>query len=228
MIGPAYWTDLDVAELGIFLDGRLIDGGAFYPQPFSLEAQAPGAVLATLGHSDITQYRWLGEDVPVNLEPYVVNGLEVLLADSADYRALKAASNRGSTVALWCDIPIVDQWSIAHAATGQSDWKASRALPWDLSGVTHATRPPVVMIDGVEQALVAASPGAGEAVVPESGGYGVVTTPAGIEGEWLQLWYHPVLRVRVGGCRIVSQAHNALLVSLDVAEVREQLFEVAA
>lgn len=228
MTGPAYWTDLDVAELGIYLDGRFVEGGRVYPQPFGLEAPAPGAVLATLGHSDVMQYRWLGADVPVNLEPYTVPGLELVLADSADYRALVAAANRGSTVALWCDFPVCDQWRIALAATGQTAWKISRTLPWDLAGVTHATRPPVVMIDGVVQTLVASAPAAGEAVVPETGGYGAVETPAGIAGTWLQLWYHPVLRVRIGAHRIIAQRHNELLVSLDVAEVRERLFEVAA
>lgn len=229
MIGPAYWTDMDVTELGIYLDGRWIDGGRFYPQPFGIEAAAPGSVMPTLGHSDVVQYRWLGADVPVNLEPYVATGMLVEVVEEADYRALLAAGNRGAVVDLWCDIPIVDQWSIAHKASGQTTWKSSRQFPWALGGVTHVTRPPMVLIDGVEQTLVSsAGPAAGEVYVPEEGGLSAIETPADISGEWLQLWYSPILRVRVDSARIEIAQHNRVIVSLAISEIRERLFEVAA
>lgn len=216
--------------LGINLAGRWIEGGAIYPQPFALSRASRGVVLPTIGGHDVVQFLSLGADVPINIGPAVVP-VTFQLADEADFWALSEAAASGDVVDAYVDLPITDQWRIGHADSAQTTWKTSRKLPYDgvLSGVTLATRPPVVLIDATEQTVVAsAGPGAGEVYVPDEGDYAEIETPGGIVGTYLKLRYHPIMAVRLDGHDLGYSQHNELIFSTTLTEVRRRRFEVAA
>jgi hypothetical protein len=228
--GGIYTWDTDAGLLGLYVDGRWIEGGAFYPQPLAVSQASRGSVLATIGGTDIVQLVWLGGEVPVNLRPVSVP-VDVVLAHEEDYWAVTEASELGLAVDVYLDLPVTDIWSIAHADAGQTTWKTSRKLPYgsSLTGVSLASRPPTALIDGVAQTVVASSgPGAGEVYVPDSGDYAAIETPTGIAGSYLKLRYPPILRARLVGLQRSLRAHNALAVAFTVEEVMARRFEAVA
>lgn len=209
---PAY-------RLGFRIGSAWIRGQGITP-PHSVEIPSGGVVLATLGRTDVPQYLWMGEDQPINLEPvrlpldFVVNG-------EAGYWALRRVSESGEVVDAYLDLPAEEAWSIPLAASGQTLWKTARRLPWDVPGVTTATRPPKAYIDTTEQTVVAtAGPAAGEVYVPATGGFASIETPSGITGSRLVLRYHPLLSARVTDLRLEYREPNGLRVSCTVEEVR--------
>lgn len=225
--GYLYW-DTRILRLGMYVAGRRIKGGLVHPNRADYSRSAPGVLLSTLGHSDVLQVRWFGGDVPVSLEPISVR-FSMILSDQADADAITEAQSAGAPVDLWLDLVIADQWSIPHAAAGQTQWKTSRKLPYGLDFVTVANRPPRVFIDDTEQTVIHAGvPAAGEVVVPDAGGYAVITTPAGIVGTMLKLRYHPIIVARVTQADYGHEDVNHLNLQVEIEEIRSRLFSVAA
>lgn len=221
--GYIYW-DSRILGLGMYIAGRRIQGGLKHPSGADYSRGMPGVSLATVGGSDVLQQRFFGGDVPLNLEPFNVS-FSMLLVDQADADAILEAVD---AVDLWPDMIIADKWSIPHASAGQTTWKASRRFPWGLGFVTTVNRAPRVFIDSVEQTVIyAGAPAAGEVLVPSVGGYGVITTPAGIEGTYLTLRYHPLFTVRVAQADLRHNDVNDLTVDVTISEVRSQLYSVA-
>lgn len=219
--------DTRILGLGFYIDGRRIKGGFLHP-PASYSTAPSGISLPTLGHSDVVQHRWFGEDVPVNLAPETIS-FDMVLSSQADAETISDAHGRGTPVEIYTDIARADHWYIPVAAVGQILWKTSRKLPYALSFVNAVNRPPRVFIDGAEQTVVSASPpSSGEVYVPIVGGYSSIETPSGIVGTWLTLRYHPVIMARVVQADLDHRDPNDLNMKVAIEEVRSRLFQVAA
>lgn len=222
--GYLYW-DTRILRLGMYVNGYRIRGGLVHPDSANYSRNPPGTLLSTMGHSDILQTRWLGADVPVNLEP-IRASFSIIAASELEYHAFMESST-GLSVDVWPDLLIADRWHIPSANPGQTEWKTSRRLPYDLPFVTPSLRPSTAYIDDVAQTVVASSPpSAGEVYVPTTGGFATIETPAGISGTWLTLRYHPVLSARVTTA-LNHQDVNDLRLQVEIEEVRERLFTVA-
>lgn len=223
--GYIYW-DTRILGLGLYVDGVRIRGGQLHPDAANYSRNPPGTVLPTMGHSDILQTRWLGADVPVNLES-IRASFSIIAAAESEYHTFMEAST-GLAVDVWPDLLIADRWHIPSANSGQTTWKTSRRLPYDLPFVTTVLRPVSVLIDDAEQTVVSSSPpAAGEVYVPSVGGFAAIETPAGISGTWLTLRYHPILSARVSAS-LRHQDVNDLRLEVEIEEVRDHLLTVAA
>ena len=222
--GPLFWGDSPPLRAGVWLDGTLIDGGVQLPiNEWNRETGA--AILPTVGGVDIAQLRWLTGDAPVNLHAMKMSGINFNLVDEADYWLLHRVASVGQPVNLFFDVPMADYWYIPGKVAGQTTWKTSRKLPWDLTGVTHVTTPPHAYVDSVAQTIIkTGTPSTGEVKVPETGGFGTITTPSGLTGTWLELRYAPQLLVVLRGINFTMQQANFLIVNCPVEEQRGGLY----
>jgi hypothetical protein len=213
-------------QKGVWFDGAFVRGGGYFPQGFSLDGPAGPALLRTAAGNSIQQSVWLGGDMPVNANP--INGRwGFRVAYEADYQRFLAAEARGRAVELWFDMPYSDWWYIPGADAGQTTWKTLRRQPWHITGVSHATRPPAVLVDGLELTVVTGSPSSGEAqVLDEGGAIGTITTDTDdTDGaEWLELRYHPVFLVAVANVSRTLQDVNFWQVDADFAEHLEGVY----
>lgn len=216
--GPATWTDLPFRQGGIYLDGTLIEGGMARPL-MDLTALMGCRVLVTAGGTGILQRLWLGGKAPVDVVPFADFPMQMNVRDEADYRLFLTRKGRSMPVELWADWPLFEQWYIPARASGQTEWETRWKLPWSLPGVSHATRPPRVYVDDVQQTvLTSGTPSAGEVVVPEAGGYGTLVTPVDLDGTWLRLEYAPVLIVYLAQVKMQYARLNDLVFNVDVSE----------
>lgn len=231
MSGGGYLTwDTPVYARPPVLDGAelfLRDDGQGRQRPHDLALPAPGLVFETLGQEDRLQLRWLAADVPVGLRPAEISYPSAWLAEEETYNLLRRAQLLGQAVTLYPDLPLVDVWSVDRAPAGQDTWQISRPVAWGVvSGITTATRPPVVLLDGTALTDAGSSPpAAGEYFItaPDAAGYSnLETDPAGIAGTWLELRYHALHRVRVGELSIQLRQPNGLYASVTLSELRQR------
>lgn len=222
-VGPAFWTDFPFRHEGLWIDGTQVEGGSAYPL-VSLDVLNGTQLLATAGGTEIAQRKWLGGKAPVNVRSTALP-VSFNLKDEADYRLLVSRAGRGSAVELYPDWPLFEEWYIPAKDSGQTEWQPARKFPWDITGVDHTSRPPRVYIDDVSQTIVTSgTPTAGQAKVPEVGGFDVVTMPSTISGTWLRLEYHPVFTVLIARLGQVYEAHNNLVVEAEIIEQMARRF----
>lgn len=222
--GPKSWESqggTPALGLGMFFDGAFVRGGAYYPRGLTLEAVAGATLLQSLAGNSVQQSVWLGGDMPVNANP-LRGRWQFKIATEADYQRFVNAEARGVAVELWLDLPAVEFWYIPGADAGATTWQTLRRQPWHIAGVTHATRPPKVLIDDVELTVVTSGPpGVGEVVVANSGGsIGTLTTNASDTSgaTWLELRYHPVLLVAIKNVSREIADFNHIVVSAELVE----------
>jgi hypothetical protein len=222
--GPQGWKaqgGTPAMQKGVWFDGAFIRGnGLYFPQGFELSNPSGAALLRTPLGNSIQQSTWLGGDMPVNGNA-VSGRWGFRIAAEDDYQRFLAAEGRGGAIELWFDMPYSDFWHIPGADEGQTTWKTLRRQPWHIAGVSHATRPPHVFVDGVELTVVTGSPSTGEVQVLDSGGaIGTITTDTDdTDGaEWLEMRYHPVFLVVVSNVARTLQDVNFWQVEADFAE----------
>lgn len=171
--GPCYLNGVAL------LDSQAIPVPGWNPAPVGTRFG-----MADGGH--VQQYQYIGGNAPL-LGRALEIPIQMQHNREDDYWRMKEAEAFGPHrfwFGLWLDC----SWYIPGRNAGQTTWKTDRRLPYGLPGITHATHPPVVLIDGVEQdILTSGTPGAGEVVVPEAGGFASLVAPAGITGEMLVL-----------------------------------------
>lgn len=225
--GAAYFTTYPMLHEGLYFDGSFVEGGRINILR-DWGSQNGGSLLPTLGDTDILQLRWLGGDAPVNLHPHAFD-VEIELTSEADYWLIHRAQAIGAVVPVWWDYWIADLWHIPSKASGQTTWKTSRWLPWNLSGISHATRPPKAFIDGVAQTIVTSgTPTSGQVKVPATGGdFGTIETPSSISGTYLELRYPAVFLMRIQGLALTYQQVNDLRARCSLIEQRAGIYTPA-
>lgn len=165
--GYLEWTADHLTGGGV--TGPMIDGRVLASTPETLSwSREPDVIgIRMQDGSSVVQRRAVGPDAPVGMSPF--RGTFALrMVDEGDYWALEEASQAGRPVQFWPRWWQSDVWEIAAGGAGRVEWRTSRRLPYQLAGVTQATMPPVLLVDGVALTLVASAPGAGEGVVPTS------------------------------------------------------------
>lgn len=200
-----------------YLDGVLLMDSAAAP----VLNWSPGPAGTRFGMADgghIQQYQWIGGDAPLMGRP-----LEIPMAFQhnveVDYFRMLEAEAAGPRL-VWFGLWLVCTWYIPGKNAGQTTWKTDRRLPYALPGVTHATHPPSVTIDGTEQdILTSGTPAAGEVVVPEAGGFATITAPADISGTWLSLKCPFELQVTVEGPSTGNPQANLITYAATLREV---------
>jgi hypothetical protein len=217
-VGPANWTSYPFRHLGVYLDGTQIESGAAYPLG-GLQALSGSVAFDTLGNSQIVQTRTLGAKAPLGVSAGEI-AVRMNVKDEADYKLFLTRCERGEPVEFWPDWPLFETWSLALRDAGQTEFQTRRKYPWALSGVTHVTRPPLVDVDGTSQTIVTAgTPGAGEVKVLETSGYGTLTAPAALSGDYMTLAYPPVLDVLILSVGMSYEVYNRLEFEVAMQEV---------
>lgn len=227
--GPKQWQSLGgtpALQLGVYFDGAFVRSSVagarpYYPEGFQLDNVAGASLLQSPIGSNVQQSVWLGGDMPVNANA-ISGRWQFKIAVEDDYQRFVTAESRGQAVELWFDWPMADHWRIAGADAGATLWRTMRRQPWHIAGVSHATRPPVALIDGVEKTIVTSgSPSVGEIKVTDTGGaIGVIEThPTDTaSATWLELRYPAVLLVVVSNVSRQLSDFNHFVVSADFAE----------
>lgn len=220
-LGPAYWEPpWAFRHEGLVLDGREIADGVVSPLS---ELQVPNArsgLLETAGGGTVFQARWVAGATPLNLERIGLGDFSLTLFDRADLAAFMLAAAKGSPVVLWPDWPLPDVWYLPGSG-GVTTFSTARMKPWDLPGVSFATRAPAVLLDGVElEIITGGTPTSGQALVAETGGYGTVGIDAGdaAAGTFLALIYPPALEVLIRRVRLNYSENNRLECTLTMEE----------
>lgn len=218
--GPANWQDLLFRHGGVWLDGVQIFGGFATPL-VSLPVLSGAVSTETLGQVDQVQMRMLGAKAPVGAPPAEIP-IRFTVDQEEEYELFLTRCERGFPVELWPAWPLFDQWYLPARDVGQTEFEPRRKFPWGaISGISHATRPPIVKVDGVEQAIVTSGmPGTGEVLVPDASGYQVIEAPAALTGTWLQLAYWPIFDVRFEEVGQAYEQHNELVFDVKAREVR--------
>lgn len=226
--GAAYFTTSPGLSRGLYLDGRFIEGGEVMYPAQDWASPVGATILPTVANTDIAQLRWLGGNAPTNLNPMSLD-VEVQITNETDYWIFQRAAALGIPVTIFFDYWIADYWYIPGKASGQTTWITSRLLPWSLDGISHATRPPAALVDGVAQTIVTTgTPGTGEVKVPTSGGdYGTITTPSGLTGTYLELRYPPIFLVVMKNMGNSYRNHNDLRFSVSLVEQRAGVYTAA-
>jgi hypothetical protein len=197
---------------------------------FIAKANAPKESLVVLPEMFATGFSMNAEAIA---EPYC-GETEQFLADTAREfgvyliggAAMKARDGRARNKALVFS-PGGELIGFYAKDAGQTTWKTLRRQPWHITGVSHATRPPAVLVDGLELTVVTGSPSSGEAqVLDEGGAIGTITTDTDdTDGaEWLELRYHPVFLVAVANVSRTLQDVNFWQVDADFAEHLEGVY----
>lgn len=197
----------------------LLDSVANIPASWSPES--PGAILPTMDGGGIVQLQTPGGDCPIMSSALKIS-ITMQHNREEDFRRMSVAE-RFPPVRWWFELPLPCLWYIPGKNAGQTTWKTDRRLPYGgaVPGVTHATHPPLVMVDGVAQTVITTgTPGAGEVLVPESAGFASVTTPAGLAGELLELWVPFELLVKISGPSTNNPQANLLAYSATLEEVQ--------
>lgn len=194
MSGQGYWFwDVQMLRGGVYLNGEIIHRGAMVP--LTRSGDSPARTLTTLAGTQVLQRIGIGGDAPLNLRPLTFSA-RFSCDSEADYFRLVGAADSGTRVYLMPHLWIEDRWYIPGANPGQTTWRTSRRLAHHLPGYSYdfASRQPQVLVDDVPQTVLSSgTPGAGEVVVPDTGGYVEVVTPAGLSGSYLALRYAPEL-----------------------------------
>lgn len=224
MSGPAGWTDLIFRHGGVWLDGVQIFGGLASPL-VSLPVLCGSDPIETMANLDQVQLRLLGAKAPVGAPPVEIP-IQFTVDSTEEYELFLTRCERGFPVELWPAWPLFDQWYLPVRDVGQTEFEPRRKFPWGaISGISHATRPPIVKVDGIEQTVVTSgTPGTGEVLVPESSGWQVIEAPAALTGTWLQLTYWPILDVLLKEVGQAYEQHNNLVFDVKAVEARSRRF----
>jgi hypothetical protein len=229
--GPRNFTQQSFVK-GLWIAGHWFHSAAGYYPGASSYALGDGSVLLkTMARTGIVQHRWLGGDAPLSMAE-IDETFSFRVISETDYVRFVQHEQRGRSIELWLDVLIVDQWHIP-SNTGLV-FKTSRLLPWSLSGVTHATRPPRAFLESaagveVEQTIVTGTPSANEVKVPETGQvFGDIEIPSGVTEEFLLLRYHPILLAKISGIQIVHQGPNDIRFTARLQEVLSGVYTPAA
>lgn len=220
MAGADGYLSWEFPMLGspVYLDGVALMDSAASPV-FNWTPGQAGTRFAMADGGHLQQYQFIGGDAPLMGRP-----LEIPMVMQhnyqEDYQRLLEAEAIGPR-RFWFGLWLTTVWYIPGKNAGQTAWKTDRRLPYALAGVTHATHPPIVKIDGVAQdILTTGTPGDGEAVVPEAGGFGSITLPAAITGEYLTLFCPFELLVTVEGPSFANPQANLITYSATLREVQ--------
>jgi len=216
-IGTPAW---DVRQLldGMFLDGvALLDTAGHWPASWT--PGTAGTHLPTMDGGAVVQYQWIGGDAPLMARPLEIS-LTLQHNIEADYFRMLAAEAAGPR-RFWFGLWLTCMWYIPGRNTGQTAWKTDRRFPYSLTGITHSSHPPQVLIDGTAQSIITTgTPTTGQAKVPTTGGFGAITLPAGITGEYLELRCPFELLVTVQGPSTSNPQANLLPYSATLREVQ--------
>lgn len=204
---------------GVWLDGTYFRGGAGGSYPLGSQFSTPGGanLLRTLAGTTIAQDIWVGGDAPLNLRPMNVT-MSFSLTKESDFWLFQEAVGYGRPVQTWLDLPVSDQWYLP-AANGDI-FKTSRILPWSISGISHATRPPAAFIDGVSKTIVTSgTPTTSEIKIPDTGGdFGLVEKASASSGTRLIVRYAPIFLFSYGQLQITYQDTNHIRFNVTVQE----------
>lgn len=216
--GYQSWDDRTLSAL--CLNGvALLDSTATVPASWSPES--PGTILATMDGGGITQLFTPGGDCPIMNSALKVS-ITMQHNRQDDYRRMTVAEGF-PPARWWFEVWLACKWYIPGKNTGQTTWKTDRRLPYGgaVPGVTHATHPPRVEVDGVAQTVITTgTPTTGEVLVPESAGFASITTPAALTGELLVLWVPFELLVKISGPSTDNPQANLLAYSATLEEVQ--------
>jgi hypothetical protein len=150
--------------------------------------------LLTMAGTNIHQGTYLGGDAPVNLAPMEVQ-CKFSIADKDEAFRLGELLSMGAIAPqdFFPGIWISDVWYIPVRGAGQTTWRTSRQLPYDIVDILHlGDYTPECMIDGVAQTLVTTgTPDAGEFKVEAGVESESIVLPSGISGSYLTLRYPP-------------------------------------
>lgn len=224
--GPGRWDDQAGGaawQKVVFVDGVQWTTGV---QPNTVVIPSPGVVLRT-GGRHITQFLRLGGNVPLGVPAGGMRGTVELVADrQEDYWLLEKKRDIGLPVAMYMDDFIHEAAYVADLPTSGSPllrvMELSRERPWDLSGITHATRPPRAWRDGTELTLTTVSPPtSAQFLVAAAGGYGPVSVLSSAGGTLLEVQYHPEYHVKILQVDRDYVKHNDLRLTVEIEEVFE-------
>ncbi len=213
---------------GVYIDGRQMFGGMHYPiADWSFEGVGPERLEMESGNT-VLQLRWLSGDAPLNLKP-IGFGVSFDVIGQDDFSWIQRRAMRQVAIPFWWDFEIPETWYIpGRYATTQTRWKTGRLLPWNLSGVSHVTRPPRVYLDDVAQTIITTgTPATGEILVPETGGdYADIISPALGSATWLELIYRPQILATIHGLQYAYRNTNVLSCSFEVHEHLANIYTV--
>jgi hypothetical protein len=188
------------------------------------EQAVSGSVLRMVSGTAVYQFNGLGGDQPVNMHPLETD-VRFTASYEEDYLLFEKAAAKGEPVDLYLDVYMIDLWLIAAANANQTIWKTSRKLPYSLSGISHATRPPKAFIDTTVQTIITSgTPIAGEVKIPDTGGFQDIETPSGIAGTYLEVRYPALFVVKLLDIRRDYRAANELRFDVSMLELLQNTY----
>lgn len=235
--GPLHWAPRPHYRSGLFLGGYRFDAD----RPLDHDRPEGFATAENLARTWCSQSRWVGADQPLDIAPWS-GSIKINAKWEEEAQAIGDALSVGEPQRVFFGRWQTDYWAVEGAAGAQTEWRTSRGLPYDLPAPLGAADwaayvPQVKLIDtagvAVEQTVITAgTPGAGEVLVPDTGGgtYETIQTPAvsTLTGmRWLALYYPAVLH-----CVVVEKASypvaNGLEWVLGFRELPAGVYEGAA
>lgn len=228
MAGPHGFTSPHFRR-GLWINGQWFHSEAGWMPAGSSAAGDVGPVGLPTSIGDVIQHRWFGGNTPTNVNSRLDEvDFEFQLMLESDAFLIEDLASRGAILRLWFDLWLSDTWYVPGANAGQVTWRTSRHLPWDIDGVSHATRAPEAYFEdsaGTRTTLTvvtSGSPTSGQIKVLDAGGaFGdVETNAADHAGEtFLVLRYPPVIHATMNDVRRQVLGANDVRVSFSLTEI---------
>ncbi len=229
---PPHW------RLGLWVNGYWFHNASGWMPGRGSLAGAVGPVVLPTEAGAIVQHRWVGGDAPVNLNRRLDRmAFEFQLMLESDFELIEDYASRGTALRVWLDAWMVDTWYIPGANAAQTTWRTSRHLPWDIAGVSHATRAPSAYFEDASgnrtplTIVTSGTPNPGEIKIPDSGGtFGDLETEVveNLTDTYLVVRYPPVFHVVMDNVQREVRGPNDIRVGFELTEIPAGVYTVAA